>query len=624
MTTRTALVDGCLLGHRPGHRATAARPRLPRHRHQPESRQGAGLRTSGGSALPRPRPARQELDRRLRRDAVRRGHPRRHPGQQRRGVAERTARGDPARSPRTDLPDQRARTGAPHPAAPARDAAARLRTGGDGELDAGQLPARLPVLLRRVEGRDRGLRDGGPLRDVAVRGLADHGRAGFDQDRDQQPPYEVRRRRTPRTPRRSRRCSRSSTATSARASPPNAWRARSSTPSRRRPRPPSTPSAATPRPCSRCAAHSPAAPSSACVGRMYGIRSGSVSLRLMGIDLPPLHEDLVFLSPMSEERAAGFVELARRRPHRRRHPARRRLRVGRAQPARGRGRTAGHGRRRRPRPAGARRRPRRRARERGLDDRTSFLPGDGAITGPDEVDALVAIGASHVWGPDAEDAQPLAYAAALSGIRDRVRLGGRVLYGDGVWSRSPTPEADGSARRSRRRVRLPRRAGRPRRRSNGFAPVAVHEASLEEWDAFESGFTARYATWLATPRARPPGRGRGARTAPSGSATPTSVATAAILGLALPPAARRVGVATIAGVTSRDRLVPLLLVPLLAARRRLRQRRPGQTPRSSGKAECTYTEGGPAAKKVDLPPGTPVTKDARRPCTSPPTGATSR
>jgi hypothetical protein len=32
---------------------------------------------------------------------------------------------------------------------------------------------------------------------------------------------------------------------------------------------------------------------------------------------------------------------------------------------------------------------------------------------------------------------------------------------------------------------------------HGFAPVAVQEASLAEWDAFESGFTARYATWLA-------------------------------------------------------------------------------------------------------------------------------
>jgi hypothetical protein len=33
--------------------------------------------------------------------------------------------------------------------------------------------------------------------------------------------------------------------------------------------------------------------------------------------------------------------------------------------------------------------------------------------------------------------------------------------------------------------------------AHGFAVVAVHEADLDEWDTFESGFTARYARWLA-------------------------------------------------------------------------------------------------------------------------------
>jgi hypothetical protein len=31
----------------------------------------------------------------------------------------------------------------------------------------------------------------------------------------------------------------------------------------------------------------------------------------------------------------------------------------------------------------------------------------------------------------------------------------------------------------------------------GFAPLAVHEASLDEWDVFESGYAAGYARWLA-------------------------------------------------------------------------------------------------------------------------------
>jgi cyclopropane fatty-acyl-phospholipid synthase-like methyltransferase len=140
---------------------------------------------------------------------------------------------------------------------------------------------------------------------------------------------------------------------------------------------------------------------------------------------------------------------------------------------------------------------RRHARERRLHDRCQFLPGDGAITGPDEVDALVAIGASQVWGPDVEEGQPLDYAPALSGIRDRVRRGGRVVYGEAVWSRSPTPEAIAPlAGRDDEFVTLAELVDLTV--EHGFAPVVVQEASQSEWDDFESGFTACYATWLAT------------------------------------------------------------------------------------------------------------------------------
>lgn len=33
--------------------------------------------------------------------------------------------------------------------------------------------------------------------------------------------------------------------------------------------------------------------------------------------------------------------------------------------------------------------------------------------------------------------------------------------------------------------------------SQGFMPVAVHEANLDEWDEFESGYSACWASWLA-------------------------------------------------------------------------------------------------------------------------------
>jgi hypothetical protein len=35
-------------------------------------------------------------------------------------------------------------------------------------------------------------------------------------------------------------------------------------------------------------------------------------------------------------------------------------------------------------------------------------------------------------------------------------------------------------------------------RDSGFAVMQVHQATLSEWDAFESGYTARYARWLAS------------------------------------------------------------------------------------------------------------------------------
>ena len=139
---------------------------------------------------------------------------------------------------------------------------------------------------------------------------------------------------------------------------------------------------------------------------------------------------------------------------------------------------------------------RRRAAARGLEGRTTFLTGDGAVTGPTTVEALIAIGSSQVWGPDVQESQPLAYGAAFAAIRSRVVRGARVVYGDAIWSRSPTPEATAPlSGRADEFVPLPELVDLVT--AHGFAVVAVHEASQDEWDAFESGFTAGAATWLA-------------------------------------------------------------------------------------------------------------------------------
>jgi cyclopropane fatty-acyl-phospholipid synthase-like methyltransferase len=135
------------------------------------------------------------------------------------------------------------------------------------------------------------------------------------------------------------------------------------------------------------------------------------------------------------------------------------------------------------------------AAERGLADRVD-LRVDDARDLAGGWDAVICIGASQVWGAPVEDAQPLPYADALAALRGLVNRGGRLVYGDGIWSRPPTPDAvaplagrDDEFRTLGEVAALAVEAG--------FAPLAVHEASLDEWDVFEGGYAAGYARWLA-------------------------------------------------------------------------------------------------------------------------------
>jgi len=133
---------------------------------------------------------------------------------------------------------------------------------------------------------------------------------------------------------------------------------------------------------------------------------------------------------------------------------------------------------------------------RGLADRLDLVCGDGKVQAPERADAVVCIGASQIWGPPVEDNRPVDYTAALAAIRTMVPRGARVIYGEGIWSRPPTAEAVAPlAGRVDEFVPLADLVDLAV--AQGFMPVAVHEAGLDEWDEFESGFSARYATWLA-------------------------------------------------------------------------------------------------------------------------------
>jgi len=116
--------------------------------------------------------------------------------------------------------------------------------------------------------------------------------------------------------------------------------------------------------------------------------------------------------------------------------------------------------------------------------------------GPTPIEGLVAIGASQVWGADVAEGRPLDYGSALTGLRARITRGGRLVYGDAIWSRSPTPEASAPlSGRDDEFVSLADLVDLAVR--HGFAVAGVREATLDEWDEFESGFNAGYANWLA-------------------------------------------------------------------------------------------------------------------------------
>lgn len=216
-------------------------------------------------------------------------------------------------------------------------------------------------------------------------------------------------------------------------------------------------------------------------------------------ELPPLWDDLTFLSPISDDRAdrlaqwvaaglaeggtvldvgCGWAELL--------------LRVlGGAPRAHGVGVDLD---------AARVEEARRRAHARGLGSRVRLTAGHGS--GSDElppagsVDALLVLGASQVWGPDVEEGRPLDYVAALAAMRRQVRRGARVLYAEAVWSAPPTPEAVAPlSGREDEFVVLPELVRLAR--DHGFAVTAAAEADLQEWDEFEAGFTARADRWLA-------------------------------------------------------------------------------------------------------------------------------
>lgn len=141
----------------------------------------------------------------------------------------------------------------------------------------------------------------------------------------------------------------------------------------------------------------------------------------------------------------------------------------------------------------------------GVADRLELIAGDASLHRPAVAQGAICIGASQAWrAPTDVVDQPLDYAAALTGLRRMVQPGAPVVYGEAIWSAAPTAAAVAPlAGRLDEFMFLPDLIDLAW--ASGFAVVQVHQATLDEWDRFESGYTARYAQWLAAHGSNHPG-----------------------------------------------------------------------------------------------------------------------
>ncbi len=121
---------------------------------------------------------------------------------------------------------------------------------------------------------------------------------------------------------------------------------------------------------------------------------------------------------------------------------------------------------------------------RGLAERASFVeaPAEGAR---EMADVILCVGSSHAWGGTGK---------ALAHLRGLLRPGGRLVLGDAIWT---GPAAVDPALVPDDLPQLPDLPGLVEVAIDaGFRPVFIEEASLGEWDAFESGYLADWEEWL--------------------------------------------------------------------------------------------------------------------------------
>ncbi len=109
--------------------------------------------------------------------------------------------------------------------------------------------------------------------------------------------------------------------------------------------------------------------------------------------------------------------------------------------------------------------------ERELGSRVTFEAAD-AKNVEGTYDLVVSIGATHIWGSDAE---------ALAFLREHLVSGGKLLFGTGIYMKPPSPGIKDIFGELPTYDELQTIVG-----DAGFTIVSTDLASLEEWDDFTS------------------------------------------------------------------------------------------------------------------------------------------
>lgn len=123
----------------------------------------------------------------------------------------------------------------------------------------------------------------------------------------------------------------------------------------------------------------------------------------------------------------------------------------------------------------------------GLSDRVTFIEGPAAEH-LGTADLVLNVGASQVFGD---------IPTALRALRPLVAPGGRLLFADGFWERTPTDDElarmwpGASADEHTDLAGLVDQAT-----AAGFRPLRIETATRGEWEEFESGYTADVEEWL--------------------------------------------------------------------------------------------------------------------------------